>query len=720
MKRIVLLFIVLIISIRCFAQVDTLNKTDMQKLKWGEYYFVNNYYDKSINIYESFDKELPSNAIKILSRAYFKSGKNTLALDKIKKIIDTPKADVEDYYFISQLLDIDPDLSKEYIEKANLLPLNKNKSKVLDTASIPVLNYKFNNVSINSPGTEFGGYLLPVYDLQGHILDETKVFYLSKQIDKRTKKLKNRINSDDEIYDLYQGELNITELDILNGKPLKSEINSIFQEGPIAIDSELKELYISRSSTKKDSNNKIQVDLYRARYDTQLNGFPIPLEINIDGYSTMHPSINLKEQRLYFSSDRPGGFGGMDLYYIPLSQLNHYPEVVNLGPDVNTEHNEVFPYSSQKGILFYSNDSEKETKGLDVFMAVNKFMNRWNVSKLQKPFNSKEDDFSFGILKNNIGILSSNRSGGRGGDDLYTFEYKPELLSENDQYSYYPSDTLVIGSKGVFENDNNKMLSVDPLSQLFLKEVVLIDSTKRGYLLLNKNGSFLYKNNLNESIKDSFSYRLSNSFGKSRKTWAIISPITTKKNQDVFRPIFYELDKFNIIKTYEKRLKEIVKAMNRNSKIKVKVISSTDCRGDDQYNMRLSINRTQTILNYVRERISDPERIYGIGIGEFFENENKLSDFSVIVGSFKNRINAEKEKNNLLKREIIVNIEMTKDNFYRLAINGIKTIDDAKRQLLGLNKLKIESWIFQNCYCCNLSEEEHAQNRKSIFELKTN
>ena len=720
MKKLIL-FTFVVFSIKCFAQEeDSLSMTEKQKLKWGEYYYVNNDFNKSINIYESFDKDLPSDAIKILSRAYFESGKNSLAFNRIKKIIDTPKADIEDYYFISQLLDIDPNLSKEYIKKANLLPLDDEILKERDTVSIPIVNYKFNNVSVNSTGTEFGGYLVPSYDPQGHLINETKVFYLAKQIDKWTKKLKNRINTDNEVFNLFHGELDMETLDILNGKPLDTQINSIFQEGPIAVDSKLKELYISRSSAKKDNNNKIQVDLYRAKYDTELNGFPMPLEINIDGYSTMHPSINIEEQRLYFSSDRPGGFGGMDLYYTQLSQLNHYPEVINLGPDVNTKYNEVFPYSSQKGVLFYSNDSEKETKGLDIFMAVNKFMNRWNVSKLQNPFNSKEDDFSFGILKNNIGILSSNRSGGRGSDDLYTFEYKPELFSENDHYSYYPSDTLVISTKGVFENDENKMLSVDPLSQLFLKEVVLIDSTKRGYLLLNKNGSFLYKSNLNESIKDSFSYRLSNSFGKSEKTWAIISPIITEKIKDVFRPIFYELDKFNIINTYEERLEEIVKAMNRDSKIKVNVISSTDCRGDDQYNMRLSLKRTQTILNYVRDRISGPERIYGTGIGEFSENGNKLSDFSVIVGRFKNRSNAEKSKKNLLKREIIVNIEETEDKFYKLVINGFQTLEDAKQKLLSLNELKIKSWILSQCDCCSLSEEEHALNRKSIFKLVNN
>ncbi len=630
---------------------------------------------------------------------------------------------MEDYYFISQLLDLNPKLADEYIEKASRLPISHSELDQTKSSSDPLLNYKFHNVSINTPGTEFGGYLVPLFDEQGHITDQTMVFYLAKQIDNWTKKIKNKVISENEIYNIFRGKLDMSSLDILEGKVIETKINSIFQEGPISVHPGLIELYLSRSSGVIDENNKVQVDLYRADYDEELKGFPIPLDINMKGYSTMHPSLNIEEQRLYFSSDRPGGYGGMDLYYIPLSKVNDSLEIVNLGPDINTEFNEVFPYTSQKGVLFYSNDSNDsndDENGLDIFMAVNKFANRWSVSKLQSPFNSDGDDFSFGILKNNIGILSSNRSGGVGSDDLYTFEYKSELLTVKDNYDFSPSDTLIVSTNGVLNNDEKKMLSSDPISQLFNKKVTLSDSTKRGYLLLNKNGSFLYKSFLKESVKDSFSYRLSDSFGDSQKEWAIISPILDKRTEYIFRPIFYNLNKFNIIDKYNDRLDEIVNAMNKDSKIKVNVISSTDCRGSKSYNTKLSISRTESILKYIKDRITDPYRITGIGIGEIQKDENKNLSYKVIVGSFKNIRNIQRLKDEFLKSGIKTKIKETSKKLFRLVISDFETLNEANQYVLRLNKQNIKSWILKDCDCCKIEEQEHALNRKSIFEVTLN
>ena len=707
-------------SLKCFAQKDSLSKSNIKNIEWGSYYFVNNEFKKAINAYESVNQNLPSIATKNLSKAYFKSGNKPLALKNIKKIIDGPKVEVEDYYFISQLLDINPKLANEYIEKASRLPISHTELDQTKSSSDPLLNYRFHNVSINTSETEFGGYLVPLFDEQGHITDQTMVFYLAKQIDNWTKKIKNKVISENEIYNIFRGRLDISSLDILEGKVVKTKINSIFQEGPISVHPGLIELYLSRSSGVIDENNNIQVDLYRADYDEELKGFPMPLDINIKGYSTMHPSLNLEEQRLYFSSDRPGGFGGMDLYYIPLSKVNNSFEIINLGPDINTKFNEVFPYTSQKGVLFYSNDSKDDENGLDIFMAVNKFKNRWSVSKLQSPFNSDGDDFSFGILKNNIGILSSNRSGGAGSDDLYTFEYKSELFTVKDNYDFIPSDTLIVSTNGVLANDEKKMLSLDPISQLFDKKTILVDSTKRGYLLLNKNGSFLYKSFSNESVKDSFSYNISDSFGDSQKEWVIISPIIDEGTEYIFRPIFYNLNKYDIINKYKNRLDEIVNAMNKDSKIKVNVISSTDCRGSQAYNTKLSISRTESILKFIKQQISDPNRINGIGIGEIQKVENKIPSYQVIVGSFKNINNIKRLKVEFLKNGIKTEIKETPKKLFRLVIADFKTLNEANQYVLKLNKQNIKSWILKDCDCCKLDEQEHAFNRKSIFEVISN
>jgi len=294
------------------------------------------------------------------------------------------------------------------------------------------------------------------------------------------------------------------------------------------------------------------------------------------------------------------------------------------------------------------------------------------------------------------------------------------LLTVKDNYDFAPSDTLIVSTNGVLNNDEKKMLSSDPISQLFNKKVTLSDSTKRGYLLLNKNGSFLYKSFLNESVKDSFSYRLSDSFGDSQKEWAIISPILDKRTEYIFRPIFYNLNKFNIIDKYKDRLDEIVNAMNRDSKIKVNVISSTDCRGSQSYNTILSISRTESILKYIKQKISDPNRITGIGIGEIQKDENKTLSYQVVVGSFKNINNVKRLKVEFLKSGIKAEINETSKKLFRLVISNFETLNEANQYALKLNKQNIKSWILKDCDCCKIEEQEHALNRKSIFEVTLN
>src|SRR5690606_38894589 len=151
------------------------------------------------------------------------------------------------------------------------------------------------------------------------------------------------------------------------------------------------------------------------------------LSINSNDFSTAHPSVNTDGSRLYFSSNRPGGFGGMDLYYVELDG-NGLPigEVVNLGEKVNTIQNEVFPFfQSSENLLFFSSDGHFGLGGLDVFVAkLNKQgAVKGEIQNLGVPINSASDDFSFLTNEDQTkGYFSSNRSGGKGDDDIYGFK----------------------------------------------------------------------------------------------------------------------------------------------------------------------------------------------------------------------------------------------------------------------------------------------------------
>ena len=145
-------------------------------------------------------------------------------------------------------------------------------------------------------------------------------------------------------------------------------MNSIFQDGPASLDIKRNIFYITRSSKTFGKDNLIQLDLYYIPFEKSTGKIAIPLTINGQNYSSMHPSVSPDGNRLYFSSDRPGGFGGMDLYFVEILKDNQLGKPVNLGPDINSSLDEVFPLSFSKNILFYSynNNNNQGTEELNI------------------------------------------------------------------------------------------------------------------------------------------------------------------------------------------------------------------------------------------------------------------------------------------------------------------------------------------------------------------
>ena len=359
----------------------------------------------------------------------------------------------------------------------------------------------------------------------------------------------------------------------------------------------------------------------------------------------MHPSVSASDNKLYFASDRPEGFGGMDLYSTDILPDGKFGPVINLGPDINTTKDEVFPFIFNERFLFYSSTEgdgdvlnvvgdkfgntetsieEGEREKLDIKMAINVIENRWEIHSLNSPFNSPDnDDFSIYISNPlQFGLLASNRSDGKGDDDLYAFKFTPKIVGEDDNYKYKTNDTLAISFEGVLLNDIKKMFLNDPLTALFEKGVKIIKSTDFGYLKLNNNGSFIYKNNNPLEKADKFTYVINSDFGFS-------DPImVTLEREDIPKlkplpPIFFDFDKFTLLEKYKDRLDAVVKTLNSYPEIKIEVNSYADCRGSNEYNLKLSIKRNESVLNYIRQRIEKSERVFGEGLGE--ENIESLS-----------------------------------------------------------------------------------------------
>src|SRR5690606_6003555 len=167
-----------------------------------------------------------------------------------------------------------------------------------------------------------------------------------------------------------------------------------------------------------------RLTLYKAtKSDENSWGNIVELPFNNDKYSVAHPALSKDGKRLYFSSDMPGTLGMSDLWYVDILGNDSYGTPVNLGPEINTEARESFPFISEKNNLYFSSDGRSGLGGYDIFVTpLDDAGKPGTITNLGAPSNSDQDDFGFIINEDNrIGYISSNRGGDRGSmdDDIY-------------------------------------------------------------------------------------------------------------------------------------------------------------------------------------------------------------------------------------------------------------------------------------------------------------
>ena len=208
--------------------------------------------------------------------------------------------------------------------------------------------------------------------------------------------------------------------------------NTKTNEGPSCFSANQDTLYLSRTASKNgkmvlNKNGKATLKIYIKTRDTSGNfiGEDI-LPFESENYSYCHPTMSADNNRLYFSSDMPGGFGGMDLWVTRRMKDGNWSQPINLGPRVNTPKNEVFPFMSEKGSFFFASDGMPGSKGGYDLYRLEIEHRTARAFPLGEPFNTEADDFGLMLLPKdeNKGYFSSNRKGGTGGDDIYEFEIK--------------------------------------------------------------------------------------------------------------------------------------------------------------------------------------------------------------------------------------------------------------------------------------------------------
>ena len=611
-----------------------------------------------------------------------------------------------------------------------------NNRSYLDKIQKEGIHFTISEVQFNSTESDFGGY-------QFQKMNE--VYFISSR---RNTLIKNNwMWNGGKFLDLF-----IVKNEKNSLPKLISKISTTFHEGPICFNPDETLVYYTRNNISKGKNRRDQngiqnLKLYSAKVDASGKWIDeVETSLNSKDYSIGHPAISNNGKTIYFASDMPGGFGGADLYMADLNSDGSIGKPINLGKDVNTEAQEMFPWISPDGLLFFSSNGHIGLGGLDVFvMSIEKDGKTFgNLTNVGKPVNSQNDDFAMTFNKDGkTGYFSSNRAGGKGDDDIYSFqlakpfvfkiELKGTVLDQNSKQILAGSTVNLMDSKGnviaTVVSDDKGNFNFDVLPNMdytivaqnkdYTENKISINTTtpsgnsmkadielvktpqigligaindnKTGQLidgvsvkitdnttgeiifegLTSAKGDFVKELTKNK-VNDQLNYKITLSKqGYLTKTvdfkHKIEKPGLVNLNEKLdvslgkveigadlanlidIKPIYFDLGKFAIRKDASIELDKIVKVMNEYPTMQIELGSHTDCRSSMASNMKLSDNRAKASAEYIKKRISNPQRIYGKGYGE-----SRLKINCPCEGTVKSNCSEEEHQKNRRTEFIII------------------------------------------------------------------
>lgn len=461
---------------------------------------------------------------------------------------------------------------------------------------------KFNvqNLEINSESSDFGGVL------------QEGVFYFTTA---RNQDRRSYGWNKEPFLDIYTATRN-SDGSFQTPVKMNDKINTRYHEGIMSFTPDGKAMYFGRESFYenmyvKDSttNDKAGViHLFRA---TKLGNDWDKVEalnINSENYSVKNPSVSADGKTLYFASDMPGGYGNFDIYKATINDDGSIGTPVNMGQKVNTEAQEMFPYISSTGILYFSSNGHLGLGGLDVFYTREIDGKMTNVRNVGLPVNSNADDFAFIIdEETESGYVSSNRSGGNGSDDIYAFKKIQPLCDVLVQLTVTDDETgkpIPNATVSLFDGEGNKVLTKQANEQGFAEFLVECET-----------------NNDIDAIAEGYSgkrLKVPSTSEEEIKMTINLLPIEDLIAFDKIEldPIYFDFDKSNITEKAAFELDKLVALMIKYPQMTVRVESHTDNKGSDAYNNKLSDRRAKSTVQYVISKGINEDRILGIGKGE--------------------------------------------------------------------------------------------------------
>lgn len=386
-------------------------------------------------------------------------------------------------------------------------------------------------------------------------------------------------------------------------EPLNDTINSTNDDGTPSITDNFNTMYFTRCKIVRGI--KLGCQIYKARRDAGEDWLNYEIvQIANDSITVGHPSLSKDGLTMYFVSNMAGGFGGNDIYSMTRkSKSKPFANPVNLGMDINTLGDEMYPFIRENGILYFCSNGHPGMGGLDIFKATKNEDDEWIVENMRYPLNSSEDDFGI-IYKGNQeeGLFCSSRKGGRGKDDVYSF--------------ILPAMEFVL--QGVIKDENTDL----PIKGARIR-IVGSDGTDLDITTLD-DGSFRYK--LNQHTDYIYLAKKEGYLnGKGRITTAELADSKVFRDEirlaSITNPVevenvLYDFGKWELRPEAKKELNGLVDILKANPNITIELGSHTDMVGDSISNIALSQKRAQSVVDYLVEKGITKDRLVAKGYGK--------------------------------------------------------------------------------------------------------
>ncbi len=468
--------------------------------------------------------------------------------------------------------------------------------------------YEVELASFNSEVSDFG----PSYIKDGLIFASERD---SLTLTNRRHRINGKLRPFLQLFSVKEGDSSVDRL--------RTIINKKYHESTVAITKDGNTMYFTRNNSNLSGSlrfNKNRVALLKLFVSKKNNdgewGEAVPVRFNNDEYSVAHPALSPDEKWLYFASDMPGTIGNSDIYKVSISENGELGVPENLGEKINTISSDTFPFISSTGDIYFASNREGGYGGLDLYIA-HQEVNFNTVDNLGESLNSISDDFAL-IFNDNLrtGYFSSNREGGMGDDDIYSFtEKEPFVMICNSVISGVVTDDktgeILANVLLKFKNSNNEEFSIESNEkgeyklELNCTTAYSITAKKIDYEEKNESITTLQNDNIEKNI--SLKYN-------DEPPYEIGTDLAYKLD---LIPINFDSNKWNIRPDAAVKLDRVVKYMQQFPTSKIAINSHTDARGSDSYNLKLSDRRASSTLNYIAKQGNiNKDRITAKGFGE--------------------------------------------------------------------------------------------------------